>query len=110
MLVYVLILVCMTILGAFAGMFLKKASTNKNIKEMLKDKNIYLGSSFYLFAAIFNVIVLRKLEFSFVLPFTALTYVWTMFISYFILKEKISAKKLIGVTFILGGAILVALG
>ena len=99
----------MTILGSFAGYFFKKAS-NKKIKEMLSNINIYLGAGLYLIAAILNIIVLRTLDYSFVLPFTAMTYIWTMVVSYLFLKEKINAKKVIGVLLIISGAILVAVG
>lgn len=56
-----------------------------------------------------NIWVLRFWDYSVVLPLTSLTYIWTMVLSYIILKEKISAKKIVGVILILAGAILVSL-
>ncbi|MFR2167688.1 MAG: hypothetical protein ACLS5W_07540 [Coprococcus sp.] len=46
----------------------------------------------YLVSALLNIYVLRYLDYSVVLPLTSVTYIWTMVISYFILKEKISKK------------------
>lgn len=109
MLFLMIALIIMTFLGAFAGLFLKKASSN-NFKEMLKNINIYLGASCYLAAAILNIIVLQKLDYSFVLPFTAVTYVWTMVVSFLFLKEKINRKKIFGVIAIVIGAVLIAVG
>lgn len=104
-----LILLIMTILGAFAGLFLKRASSCK-IKEIIKNYNLYLGGSLYVVSALLNVYVLSKMEYSFVLPFTAMTYIWTLLISFLILKEKINIKKIVAVCCIMGGAVLVALG
>lgn len=103
------ILLVMTLLGAFAGLFLKRASASNGVVAMIKNYNLYLGGILYLIAALLNVYVLRHLDYSFVLPFTAITYVWTMFISYFVLKEKITVRKIIGVCLIVGGALIIAI-
>lgn len=103
---YILILI-MTIMGSVASLFLKKASSFKNIKELLLNINLYIGGFLYLGAAILNIIVLKNMDYSMVLPLTSLTYVWTMFISYLFLKEYISKKKMIGVSFIVLGAIII---
>lgn len=108
MFIFILILFFMTFLGSFAGMFLKKASGTTFIK-MLKNYNIYLGAGLYLLAALLNVYILTKLDYSFVLPFTSITYVWTMCIAYLVLKEKISIKKILGVGFIVCGAVIIAI-
>lgn len=109
MALYIAILLVMTLLGSFAGLLFKKTSDGKE-KNLLKNKYLYLGGILYFIASLLNIFVLSKLEYSYVLPFTALTYVWTMFISYLVLKEKITAKKIIGVTLIVGGAIMISLG
>ena len=108
MFVFILILFFMTFLGSFAGMFLKKSSGTTFIK-MLKNYNLYVGAGLYLLAALLNVYILTKLDYSFVLPFTSITYIWTMFIAYLVLKEKISVKKMLGVGLIVCGAIIIAI-
>ena len=99
----------MTVLGAFAGMFLKKASSNLEIKSLILNHNLYLGAILYLSAALTNIYVLKFLDYSLVLPLTSLTYVWTMIISHYILKENFGSKKNIGVFFIVIGAVIVSL-
>lgn len=99
----------MTALGAFASLFLKKASENLNLKSLLLNYNLYLGGALYLVAAIVNIYVLKFLDYSLVLPLTSLTYIWTMLISYFILKENIGFKKIIGVSLIVIGAIIISI-
>lgn len=103
------LLIFMTFCGAIASLFLKKASSNENIMQMLKDVNLYLGAGIYLLSAVLNIIILRYLDYSVVLPLTSITYIWTMLISYLILKENVTKKKIVGVILILVGAIFIAL-
>ena len=76
---------------------------------MLVNLNIYIGGLLYLLSAVLNIWILRFLDYSVVLPLTSLTYIWTMIISYLILKEKITIKKILGVAFILVGAVIVSI-
>lgn len=109
MIVYFICLLIMTVLGSVASLFLKKASGTDGILAMIKNVNLYIGGFLYLASAILNIWLLRYLEYSVVLPLTALTYIWTMVFSYMILKEKITKKKICGVFLILIGAICVSI-
>lgn len=104
-----LLLIFMTVVGSVASFFFKKASGAQGIFEILKNVNLYLGGGLYVASAVINIIVLRYLDYSVVLPMTSLTYVWTMIISYIMLREKITRKKIIGVIAIFVGAIMVAI-
>ena len=104
-----ILLVVMTVIGAVAALFLKRASGFKSISELLRNYNLYVGAGLYLLSAIINIIVLRYLNYSVVLPLTSITYVWTMVISYLFLKEKVGIKKLIGVTFIIIGCVCIVI-
>lgn len=104
-----ILLIIMTILGSVASFFLKKASIERYLLDMLKNVNLYLGGGLYATSAIINIVVLKYLDYSVVLPMTSFTYVWTMIISYIVLKEKITKKKFIGVAAIFAGAIMVAI-
>ena len=95
--------------GSVASLFLKKASGTEGLLAMIKNPYLYIGGDLYLFSAVLNIWILRVLEYSVVLPLTSLTYIWTMVLSYFILKEKITKKKIGGVILILIGAICVSL-
>ena len=108
MFLLIIILFTMTVLGSFAGFFLKRAAGGKML-EMLKGYNLYVGAFLYLMAALLNVYVLSKLDYSFVLPFTSITYVWTMVLAGFLLKEKVGIKKNIGVGLIVAGALVIAI-
>lgn len=103
--IYYLCLIIMTLMGSFGALFFKKSTNNiTNIKSLIFNKNLYIGGVLYLASAFINIYVLRYLPYSVVLPLTSITYVWTMIISYFALKEKISSKKIAGVVLIIAGA------
>lgn len=105
---YILIFI-MTILGAFAGLFLKKSSSASGIRNLILNINLYLGGILYLISACLNIYVLKFLDYSIVLPLTSITYIWTMIISYFLLKENITVRKIIGIILICFGAILITI-
>lgn len=107
--IYFVILVFMTVCGAVASLFLKRASGTEGIFKMFLNINLYLGGGLYLISAVLNVYILRYLDYSVVLPLTSITYIWTMVLSYMILKEKITMKKIMGVVLILVGAIFVSI-
>ena len=98
----------MTMFGSVASLFLKKASGLNSLIDMLKNINLYIGGFLYVSSAILNIWLLKILDYSVILPLTSLTYIWTMVLSYFILKEKITVKKIAGVCLILVGAIIIS--
>ena len=105
--IYYIILLFMTGVGAVASLFLKKASGTDNMISLIKNKNLYLGGILYLMSAILNIYILRYLDYSIVLPLTSFTYIWTMILSKSTLDEKISKKKIVGVILIILGAIVI---
>ena len=109
MTLYFVALIIMTILGSVASLFLKKASSTGGLLSMIKNVNLYFGGFLYLVSAVLNIWLLRYLDYSVVLPLTSLTYIWTMVLSYLILKEKITIKKICGVVLILIGSICVSI-
>ena len=106
---YIAVLVVMTFLGATASLFLKKASGSEGILALMQNVNFYLGGMLYLLVAVLNIYILKFLEYSVVLQLTSLTYIWTMALSYFVLKEKITGRKMLGVALILAGAVVVSM-
>lgn len=107
MVVYLLLLV-MTFLGAWASTFFKKLSLSSSVRMILKERPLYVGCGLYGCAALLNVYVLHYLEYSKVLPLTAITYIWTMVLSKFCFNEHIDNLKIIGVGLIVIGAVMIA--
>jgi drug/metabolite transporter (DMT)-like permease len=104
----VLLLLCMTMMGSVASLFLKRASASSNIKTLIGNYNLYMGGGLYLLSAIMNIILLRYMEYSVVLPLTSITYIWTLVIAKLFLGEKITQRKVAGVALILIGAIIIS--
>lgn len=104
-----LVLLVMTLMGSVASLFLKRASGSSGICKLLLNYNLYVGGGLYLLSALLNIWVLRFLDYSVVLPATSLTYLWTMFLSRLFLKEKLTKRKLIGMTLVFAGVLLVSL-
>lgn len=102
------LILCMTFMGAVASVFFKRASGSDGFFKLLMNANLYIGGFLYVAAAAINIVVLRYLDYSVVLPLSSVTYIWTMVLSYVILQETITKKKILGVACIVLGAVCVA--
>lgn len=103
-----IIMIFMSFVAAVASLFFKKASGSSGLVSLITNKNLYIGGFLYVLAALLNVYILRFLDYSVVMPMGAITYIWTMVLSFFILSENISKKKILGVFCIILGAVCVA--
>lgn len=106
---YYIVLILMTFIGSIAALNLKRASSAAGLIGLLYDKYFYFGGVLYFISALLNIVVLRYLDYSVVLPLTSITYIWTMILSAKKLNEHITIKKILGILAISGGALLVAL-
>jgi drug/metabolite transporter (DMT)-like permease len=103
----IILVVIMTLSGALGGYFFKRATTqSEKLLGVIFKPSLYAGGLFYVLGAGLNILVLKKLPYTVVLPLTSLTYVWTMAISYMVLNEKLTRLKITGVSLILVGSIL----
>jgi drug/metabolite transporter (DMT)-like permease len=102
---YVLVLIS-SLAAAFAGYFLKMASGSGKISAILKNKYLYLGGALYVASAFIVIALLKRMPFSILLPLGGMCYVWTIFIAYKFLGEKIGARKIAGVVLIIAGIVL----
>lgn len=106
--IYYSMLFMMTLLGSAASIFLKRASGEISVFRMVFNRNILIGGFLYFLSAVLNIYLLRHLEYSVVLPLTAVTYIWTLVFSSVFLKEKITKKKVWGIIFIMIGIAFIA--
>lgn len=106
-----IVLIVTTLSGSLGAILLKKAMGDidtLSVKAVLTNKWVYLGLGSYILSAVFNIFLLKLMDYSIAYPMTSLTYVWTVFISYLVFKEKITVKKLIAVVLIVCGVFLVS--
>ncbi|MBO0439429.1 EamA family transporter [Candidatus Enterococcus ikei] len=106
-----LILVVTTFSGSAGALALKKGMNDLpqlSLKLVLTNGWIYLGSFLYILSAVTNIALLKLLDYSIAFPMTSLTYVWTVIISYFIFKEKLSVRKVLAVILIIVGVFIIS--
>lgn len=105
-----LLLLVMTWCGAFGGYFLKLASGTdlKNDRPAL-FRRLVIGLLSYGSGAILNIIALRYMPYTVVFPLTSITYIWTFVLSYFLLGEPITKRKIAGIVLIIAGAVCLVL-
>lgn len=105
-LILIVMIFAMTFSGSMGAFFLKKGTSKMqklSILEMLKTPELYAGGVLYVLGACTNIVLLRSMPYTVVYPMTSLTYVWTMFVSAILLKEKITRNKVLAVVFIAVG-------
>ncbi|MDQ7947307.1 MAG: EamA family transporter [Pedobacter sp.] len=102
------------LLGAVAQFFLKIGVTavqekSKHSADILKNgiSNPYLltGLSCYGLSLLLWFFVLSKMELSKAYPMVSLGYIFTLILAYLFLNEAITVAKVVGITFILIGVI-----
>lgn len=106
--IYLMLLVG-TLLGAFGGFYLKKSTAKEGVIGIVLSPFLYIGGFSYLISAILNIIVLKYLPYSVVLPLTSITYIWSIVIAHYLLNEKITKIKIYGIIFIIIGAIFISI-
>ncbi|MGO4731994.1 EamA family transporter [Paenibacillus sp. 2KB_22] len=93
----VAVLIVMTLCGALGGAGLKAYASSRNRLHLL------MGLGFYGTGALLNIVLLKFLPLTVVLPANALTYVWTLIIAMLVFKETVGPLRWIGVACIMGG-------
>ncbi|NEU60669.1 permease [Paenibacillus sp. ALJ109b] len=91
------VLIAMTLCGAMGGGGLKAYAISR------KKLHVLMGLGFYGAGALLNIVLLKFLPLTVVLPANALTYVWTLIIARFAFKETVGPLRWIGVACIMGG-------
>lgn len=103
-----LLLFILSFFGAFAGLFLKKGTEQFGKKNFFKIWQLYVGGLCYAAGAVINIYVLKYLDYSVVMPMMSITYIWTTALSVLVLKEQLTARKLLGLALIIIGVFLIA--
>lgn len=105
----IIISICSSLVASFASYFLKKTTAQAaNVFGYLKTWSLYVGGVLYLISACVGIYILKKIDYSVAVPLGALTYIWTLFVSRVLLKEKITVRKVLGIAIILFGVIIMA--
>lgn len=102
---------CCTIIGAAAQIFLKKGTAALGEHPSMLEtaigiftvKLLFAGYSLYGISTVLLVLALRRGELSLLYPVFTLTYVWVTVLSVFIFHDSMNAFKLAGLAVIMAG-------
>ncbi len=98
-----------SIIGAGGALYLKKGSSRFSLKRpwrILTNPQLLLGLFLYAASAVFYLNALRGGEVSLVYPLVSVSYIWVLLLSVWLLKEKLTARKMLGVLIIIAGIVL----
>jgi len=105
----ILLVIFATLIGAYGAYQLKKGATILRLNTLYKNKELIRGILCYGGSVFLFIPALRYGDLHIIFPFTALTYVWSLIISAFVLHENVTRIRIIGVLLIMIGIILTAL-
>ncbi len=105
----VLIIIFGAFIGAFGAIYLKKGSA-MSFRLFYKNKNLLLGLFFFGISTIPFMFAIRMGPLSVLYPFVSISYIFITILSKYLLKEKITKYKILGILFIIVGVTLIGLG
>jgi len=108
----------MSVLASVAGQFFLKAGALKlgkvhignavsHILSMIITPELVIGLTCYGLGAVAYILLLTRVNLSVAGPSISLVYVFSVLLGYFIFRETIPLNRLVGLSFIVGGVILV---
>lgn len=105
----IVIVISAAVLGAFGQLCFKIGSDKLvfKIKQLITNTFLMLGVVLYGIATVMFVIALKGGELSVLYPLIATSYIWTVILARKYLGENINIAKIIGILFIITGAIFI---
>ncbi len=111
-------LLLMSILASVGGQFFLKLGAIKlgrvsvdnafnHIVSIITIPELIGGLAFYALGALTYILLLTRVNLSIAAPSASLIYVFSVILGYFVFKESIPISRLIGLSFIMFGVILV---
>ncbi|MBR9702920.1 EamA family transporter [Candidatus Woesearchaeota archaeon] len=100
-----------TLIGAFGAFFFKKSSEHFSLNpfKLIKDWHFILAASLYAVSSIGYVSLLKVEQLSILYPLASFQYIWAAILGALLLGEKITKRKMLGMSIIMIGIILMAL-
>lgn len=87
---------------------IKMSNLGPLILKMISNFYVPIGIFLYAMGSFFWLVLLSRLELSFLYPFGSLEYFFIFLVSYIIFKEKIKTGRIIGVIFIILGIFVIS--
>jgi len=108
----ILMIIFCTLLTSFGQFFIKKGTANIlwNFSSIITNFPFLFGFFLYGLGAIVLIFALKHGELSVLYPFIALSFIWVYLLSFFLLSEKITIFKWLGIVFIIVGVSFIGVG
>ena len=107
---YILLAVFIQFLVAYGQYHLKVGARRLDLKKDLafniKNRNLIFAIILFILITVLSVITMRFMEFSIFYSFSALNYLFIMFFSWKILKEKFDRLRILGNVLVVIGVII----
>ena len=107
---YILLAVFIQFLVAYGQYHLKVGARRLDLKRDLafniKNWNLVFAIILFLTTTVLSIVTMRFMEFSIFYSFTALNYLFIMFLSWKILKEKFDRLRILGNILVIIGVII----
>lgn len=84
----------------------QKTSVLKNLRLIITDWPLIGGVACYVVSMVLWLFVLSKMEMSKAYPLVSVGYILTLFLGYFLLDEPLTIAKLVGVSIIVIGVVI----
>ncbi len=97
----VLILIS-SVFGAFSTLYFKKGAAGS---ISIKNKKLVLAVLLAAVSFVFYLYALKQATLTFIYLTASVSYIWTVLLAKFILKERFNTSKIIGILFIFIGII-----
>ena len=109
--VYVFLFLLSVLISSFSQILLKISANKEHQtkKDEYLNSNVFYAYMLFLISSLLTVIAYRGVPLSIGPVFEATGYIWVSLLSMFILHEKISTKKWIGLGFIIIGIVVFSL-
>ena len=107
---YILLAVFIQFLVAYGQYHLKVGARRLDLKKDLafniKNRNLVLAIILFLLVTVLSIVTMRFMEFSIFYSFSALNYLFIMFFSWKVLKEKFDLLRILGNVLVVIGVII----
>ncbi|MFC2159557.1 EamA family transporter [Actinomycetota bacterium] len=84
----------------------KRLDTGKNLAFNIKNWNLVFAIILFILVTVLSIITMRFMEFSIFYSFSALNYLFIMFFSWKVLKEKFDLLRILGNVLVIIGVII----
>ena len=100
-----------SLFGGAGPVYLKKSTRTLRIHySAIYNKDLIKGLLFFTVATPIFIIALQGGEVSTLYPIASTSYIWTLILGHHILEEKITRKKITGITLIMIGVAMLSFG